>query len=119
MDTNYQDGTPHGSMGYRRCILSHGQTHYHRFWGGLLITALLTLFQLAINGYFKLRGSIYVLSYVPSFLLLTSVTAMRINPSEGVSWGWWCWATPILIANSLCMMQQAKPTWACCCCLPS
>jgi len=134
MDTNYQDGTPHGSMGYRLCcftlfvtfsfcylyfyqndvlataqyILSHGQTHYHRLWGGLFITALLTLFQLAINSYFKLRGSIYVLSYVPSFLLLTSVTAMRINPSEGVSWGWWCWATPILIAISLWMMQRAK-----------
>ena len=33
---------------------------------------------------------------------------MRINPSEGISWGWWCWATPILIAISLWMMQQAK-----------
>ena len=116
MDTYYQNSTPCGSIGYRLCcltlfvtfsfcylyfyqndllamaqhILSNGQTYYHRFWGGLLITAVLTLFQIAINSYFKLRGCTYVLSYVPSFLLLTSATAMYINPADGISWGWWC-----------------------------
>lgn len=78
-------------------ILSNGQTHYNRLIGAIIITSLLMLLQLVLYVVTHLNGRLHILTYVPSIVLLTTLTAVDGNYTIGITIGKWWWIAPLII----------------------
>ena len=78
-------------------ILSNGQTHYNRLIGAIIITSLLMLLQLVLYVVTHLNGRLHILTYVPSIVLLTTLTAVDGNYTSGITIGKWWWIAPLII----------------------
>ena len=78
-------------------VLSGGLTQYNPVLGTLIITGVLMLLQLVINGFFKLKKRSHALTYVPSMMLLALVSevSQQIESGDGVSL--WIWVLPVLV----------------------
>lgn len=57
-------------------VLSDGLTHYNRFVGALIITAVLMILQSIVNGVTKLNKHFHALTYLPSMLVLAMLTGV-------------------------------------------
>ncbi len=78
-------------------VLSHGQTHYGRTIGALLITLTLFLIQRVVFALTKLNKRSHAITYFPSLLILTVITDVSSDIDLGFSFGWWYLAFPLLI----------------------
>lgn len=78
-------------------VLSHGQTHYHRLWGSVLITFLLLLLQLGVYAVVRLRKRWHALTYLPSLLALAMLTGVNDDLHSHLSFGFWVWLAPLLL----------------------
>ena len=76
-------------------VCSNGQTHYHRIVGTILVTFILMLVQFGVGRFFKQLSLLYALSYLPSALLLTALTA--IQQDDG-TYTFGMWGYVLLIA---------------------
>ena len=66
-------------------VLSDGLTHYNRFVGALIITAILMILQYVINNTTKLNKRFHALTYMPSMLLLAILTDISQTIDNGIS----------------------------------
>ena len=66
-------------------VLSDGLTHYNRFVGALIITAILMILQYVINNTTKLNKRFHALTYMPSMLLLAMLTDISQTIDSGIS----------------------------------
>ena len=66
-------------------VLSDGLTHYNRFVGALIITAILMILQYVINNTTKLNKRFHALTYMPSMLLLAMLTDISQTIDNGIS----------------------------------
>ncbi|MBO4451376.1 MAG: hypothetical protein J5770_03050 [Bacteroidaceae bacterium] len=78
-------------------VFSGGVTSYSRFWGALIITAILLGVQYVVARLTKLSGRWYALTFFPSFLLLTFLTSLNRVVIADFSLHQWTWAFPLLI----------------------
>ena len=65
-------------------VLSGGLTHYHRFWGAVIITITLYLVQLLVYRIAHLKRLGHALTYGPSVLLLSMLTDIGQKLDTGV-----------------------------------
>ena len=79
-------------------VISNGTTHYNRTIGAVIITVTLWLIQLAIFSYSQLRRRTYVLTFVPSLLLLGILTDVSPQIDHESYLGNWLWLFPLLMA---------------------
>ena len=72
-------------------VLSHGLTHYNRFVGALVITALLYLLQYLVHKFTHLDKSFYALSFFPSMMVLGVLTDIVPDSDGGITrqFPWW------------------------------
>lgn len=78
-------------------VLSGGKTHYHRFVGALLITAVLQLLQQGVYALVRLQRRTHALTYVPSFLMLAILSNLAADGGEGINGAAWAWLLPLLL----------------------
>lgn len=78
-------------------ILSHGVTHYDLLYGAVLITLILFLLQVVIYRVTRLEGRTHTLTYFPSLLFLTMLTAVKPDATGSLSLGVWLVAGPVLL----------------------
>ena len=83
------------SLAYLQHTLSGGKTHYDRTIGAVIITFVLQLIQYWTYRITRLHKRGYALTYFPSILALTVLTA--VTESGHVS-GMWLWLAPLLLA---------------------
>lgn len=79
-------------------VLSHGQTHYDRTIGAVLITLLLYLLQLGVYSLTKFERYAHAATYFPSLLFLATITNVNTDIDQGLSLGVWLWLLPFLLA---------------------
>lgn len=82
------------SLAYLQHTLSGGKTHYDRTIGAVIITFVLQLLQYWTYRITRLRKRGYALTYFPSVLALTVLTAVTEN---GHVSGMWLWLAPLLL----------------------
>ena len=72
-------------------VLSGGVTHYNKVLGTLVVTAVLYVLQLVVNGITRLDIRLHALTYAPSMLLLAILTGVTYHVDEGLtlSFSWW------------------------------
>ncbi len=78
-------------------VLSHGQTHYDRTVGAVLISVVAWLLQLLVFTLTKLRGAFHALTYLPSLLLIGALTSVDDTIVDGRYMGHWLWLNPLLM----------------------
>ena len=83
------------SLSYLQYTLSEGKTHYERTIGAIIITVVLQLVQYWTARITKLSKRGYALTYFPSILGLTILTAVT---ESGYVSGMWLWLAPLLLA---------------------
>lgn len=91
-------------------VCSDGQTHYHRVVGAFLVTFILMLIQFGVGRLFKQLDLLYALSYLPSLMLLTALTSIRLE-SGIYSFGPWGYVLPIMLVVFilvLCVMRKVS-----------
>lgn len=77
-------------------LCSNGTTHYHPVIGTLIIMIILALVQMGTGRILNSFDLLYALSYVPSFIILTALTGVRLTPT-GYSFGPWGYMLPVSI----------------------
>lgn len=65
-------------------VLSGGLTHYHRFFGALVITVVLLLLQRLVHRITRLGKSFYALTFFPSLLFLGMITNFTPDGEGGI-----------------------------------
>lgn len=80
-------------------VLSGGLTHYHRFFGALVITVVLLLLQRLVYRITRLGKSFYALTFFPSLLFLGMITNFTPDGEGGI-----CHATSGWIALLLLLV---------------
>ena len=78
-------------------VLSHGQTHYDRTIGAVLITLLLYLLQLGVYSLTKFERYAHATTYFPSLLFLATITNVNTDIERGLFLGVWLWLLPLLL----------------------
>ena len=78
-------------------VLSHGQTHYDRTIGAILITFVLQLLQWGVFSLTKLSRRTHALTYFPSMLALAIITDIEADALHPFSSGVWVWLAPLLL----------------------
>lgn len=88
-------------------LASGRQTFYNPLLGAVLITATLKLLQIGVSSLAKLGKRGFALTYFPSFLILTIISDLRPTV-DGVTFGNWLWATPLLIIVYVFVLISVK-----------
>lgn len=83
-------------------ILSGGTTHYDRTVGAILITLILFLLQLGVNKLTRFTGILYAMTYFPSLLLLTVLTAVNQEFDTNTFSGKWLLLASLLLIIFIC-----------------
>ena len=78
-------------------VFSGGVTTYYRGTGAVIITAVLMFMQWGLNKITRLDGRFHALSYLPSILVLATMTSITRESIAHFSFGGWCWAFPLLV----------------------
>lgn len=78
--------------------LAQGKTVYEPCISAILVTIVLLIFRWGMNSLIHLKGSLYALSYFPSFLLLGVLTDVGhgVYHGGGIS-SVWSWLLPLLL----------------------
>jgi len=85
------------TLAYEQHVLSGGSTYYHPLISAIVITVVAYLLQLGVYAWLKLRGASHSLTYLPSMLILTFLTAGRPDGNGGLEIGSWIWFVPIIL----------------------
>jgi hypothetical protein len=78
-------------------VLSNGMTHYHRFVGAVLITALLLLLQQLVGIVTRQYRRAHALTFLPSMLILMVISDVNTDIDRHFSMGGWWIAIPIIL----------------------
>lgn len=78
-------------------VYSHGVTHYSIGVGAVIIASVLQLFQWIVAKVSRLPDRFYSLTYMPSAMFLTMVTAFDERSISHFSLGAWAWWAPLLV----------------------
>lgn len=89
-------------------VLSAGQTHYHRFWGAVLLTVVLWLLQLLVYRLVRLRKASHALTWGPSMLLLAVLSSVNADFDRHPTIGVWWWLAPLLLVVWSLIVWAAK-----------
>jgi len=91
-------------------VLSGGRTSYKPLVGGVVITGLLMSLQLFVMKVFKLLRSFHWLTYLPSFLLLATISSIGIDCSFPLASHWWLLLLVLVVwAVAAWMLIRLKP----------
>ena len=90
---NYQDDI----LAVAQHVLSQGATHYNRTIGAVLITLVLLLLQLALYAFTGLTRRCHALTYLPSLLLVGTLTSVSSRILTGHCSMLWLWLFPLLM----------------------
>ena len=77
-------------------VMSGGRTKYNPLLGAVIITILLQLLQLLVHSVFCLTNRGHALTYFPSMLVLTLISAVNTDLAQSYAWGFW-WIMVILV----------------------
>lgn len=89
-------------------VASGGQTFYHPWVGAILITLTLQVLQVGINSFLKLRKRGFALTYFPSTLFLTVISAVSSDIKDRLSIGAWVWIVPIMLIAYTAVILYVK-----------
>lgn len=84
-------------MAVSQHALSHGQTHYNRTVGAVLITLVLQLLQLGVYSVTRLQKLFHALTYLPSMLALAMLTSAGPDVGSGSTTSYWVWLAPLVL----------------------
>ena len=83
-------------LAYAQHVFSHGQTHYNRLVGAVLITLSLWLLQWGVSSLLRLRNRLYALTYYPSVVMLALLEAVSPSADGQLSVSlWWLLLLPL------------------------
>lgn len=83
-------------LAYAQHVFSHGQTHYNRLVGAVLITLSLWLLQWGVSSLLRLRNRLYALTYYPSVVMLALLEAVCPSADGQLSVSlWWLLLLPL------------------------
>lgn len=88
--------------------LSDGRTHYSNLIGAVLITAALFLLQIGVYSLTGLRRRAHALTYFPSLLILTVLTAATEGADGRLTFGAWGIALPLLLVAYAALVYAIK-----------
>ncbi len=77
-------------------VLSDGLTHYNPLVGAVIITIVLYLLQILVFGITRLNKRSHALTYLPSMLLLASISSFSLHGDSELAFSFSLWV-PILI----------------------
>ena len=89
-------------------VLSEGETRYHRFWGALLLTAILWLLQLVVYRLVKLHKRGHALTWFPSMLVLAVLCSVEADFDQHATFGNWKWLAPLVLVAWGLLVWLAK-----------
>ena len=89
-------------------VLSEGETRYHRFWGALLMTAILWLLQLVVYRLVKLHKRGHALTWFPSMLVLAVLCSVEADFDQHATFGNWKWLAPLVLVAWGLLVWLAK-----------
>lgn len=78
-------------------VLSGGKTSYDRTVGAVLITVVLMVVQLGVYTLTRINKSAHFITYLPSYLVLTVLTAYAPSADGTFSFGHWSWASLLVL----------------------
>ena len=78
-------------------VYSNGLTTYSILFGAIILTVVLLLVSRVMNILFHYPSELYVLSYLPSFLLLSVITSVNIDAFRDFTFGEWIWVFPLVL----------------------
>ena len=92
-------------------LLADGQTTYSPFWGALIWTVLLLLLQVGTARIGKFPIRFHALSYFPSCLVLSAITAFEVPFADAVhiGWSWWGYAIAVLLFLAVGLFVKEFP----------
>ena len=83
-------------LAYAQHVFSHGQTHYNRLVGAVLITLSLWLLQWGVSSLLSLRNRLHALTYYPSVVMLALLEAVCPSADGQLSVSlWWLLLLPL------------------------
>lgn len=89
-------------------VASGGKTHYEPILGTILIILGLKLLQYGIQAIVRLKRIFFVLTYFPSFLILTLITDIPSAHDEQINFGAWAWALPLALVAWAFLVYLAR-----------
>ena len=78
-------------------VYSNGLTTYSILFGAIILTVVLLIVSRVMNILFHYPSELYVLSYLPSFLLLSVITSVNIDAFRNFTFGEWIWLFPLVL----------------------
>lgn len=96
------------TLAYEQHVLSGGVTVYHPLVSAILITIVGLLLQWLVFGVVRLRGASHALTYLPSMLLLASITSAYPDGEGGLTVGLWLWFIPLILIAYACLIKVVK-----------
>lgn len=78
-------------------VYSNGLTTYSILFGAIILTVVLLIVSRVMNILFHYPSELYVLSYLPSFLLLSVITSVNIDAFRDFTFGEWIWVFPLVL----------------------
>lgn len=78
-------------------VYSNGLTTYSILFGAIILTVVLLIVGRVMNILFHYPSELYVLSYLPSFLLLSVITSVNIDAFRDFTFGEWIWVFPLVL----------------------
>lgn len=78
-------------------VYSNGLTTYSILFGAIILTIVLLIVSRVMNILFHYPSELYVLSYLPSFLLLSVITSVNIDAFRDFTFGEWIWVFPLVL----------------------
>lgn len=78
-------------------VYSNGLTTYSILFGAIILTVVLLIVSRVMNILFHYPSELYVLSYLPSFLLLSVITSVNIDAFRDFTFGEWIWLFPLVL----------------------
>lgn len=78
-------------------VYSNGLTTYSILFGAIILTVVLLIVSRVMNILFHYPSELYVLSYLPSFLLLSVITSVNIDAFCDFTFGEWIWLFPLVL----------------------
>lgn len=78
-------------------VYSNGLTTYSILFGAIILTVVLLIINRVMNILFHYPSELYVLSYLPSFLLLSVITSVNIDAFRDFTFGEWIWVFPLVL----------------------
>ena len=78
-------------------VYSNGLTTYSILFGAIILTVVLLIVSRVMNILFHYPSELYVLSYLPSFLLLSVIASVNIDAFRDFTFGEWIWLFPLVL----------------------